>query len=234
MSPVLSVIVPTLNEGAVIESLLRELQPLRQAGCELIVSDAGSADDTCVLAGQLADKVVSGTAGRALQMNRGAEAAAGDWLWFVHADTRFQHPTIEFLELFRRMSSDWGFFAVRLDADGASYRLIETLMNIRSRFSRVGTGDQGLFVRRELFEQLHGFALIPLMEDVELSKRLRRLSAPRFVARPLLTSARRWQRQGMVHTILLMWRLRLAYFLGVSPQRLAKHYRVCSSPTHES
>lgn len=234
MSIELSIIVPTLNEGAVIESLLRELQSLRKAGCELIVSDGGSADQTCALASPLVDKVVSGAQGRALQMNLGAEAAAADWLWFVHADTRFMQPPIEYLELFRQMSSDWGFFAVRLDSHGVAYRLIETLINVRSRFSRVGTGDQGLFVRRVLFEQLHGFARIPLMEDVELSKRLRRLSAPRFVSRPLLTSARRWQHQGMVRTVLLMWRLRLAYFLGVSPQRLAKHYGLCSSPTRES
>ncbi len=234
MTPALSVIVPTLNEGAVIESLLQDLQPLRDTGCELILSDGGSHDDTCEKARSWVDHVVAGPAGRSAQMNRGAAVAKGEWLWFLHADTRISGSPVEILRALELVSKDWGFFAIRLDAQGPWFRLIETMMNWRSRLSGIGTGDQGLFLRRELFQRIHGFAQIPLMEDVEICKHLRRLERPHVMRLQLTTSARRWQTQGVLRTVFLMWRLRLAYFLGVSPQRLAKQYRSCSSPTRES
>jgi rSAM/selenodomain-associated transferase 2 len=223
-----------LNEGEVIEPLLCALQPLRDQDCEIILSDGGSTDSTRDKARPLCDRIVIVRPGRAAQMNRAAAEASGQWLWFVHADTRFRHSPDGLLAFFQSMEKDWGFFSIRLDAAGWRFRLIEWMMNRRSRFSRIGTGDQGLFVRRSLFEQLGGFADIPLMEDVELCKRLRRLGRPQVAATRLVTSARRWQRHGVVRTVLLMWRLRLAYFLGVSPERLAQHYRLCSSPTRES
>jgi rSAM/selenodomain-associated transferase 2 len=234
MRPVLSVVVPTLNEGAVIESLLSALQPLRESGCEIIVSDGGSTDATCERALGLCDRLVSGGPGRAVQMNRGASVAEAGWLWFLHADTRFTEPLSRLPGIFKSTKRDWGFFRVRLDAPGWRFRVIEWMMNRRSRFSRIGTGDQGLFVRHRVFQEIGGFADIPLMEDVEICKRLRGVSRPRVLDVPLLTSARRWQRHGVLRTVLLMWRLRLAYFLGVSPERLARQYRACSSPTHES
>jgi len=234
MNPLLSIVVPTLNEGAVIGSLLSALRPLRQAGCEIIVSDGGSMDQTCDRASEHCDRMISGTPGRAAQMNRGAAQARGRWLWFLHADTQLGHRPESLLGVFPPADGDWGFFNVCLDARGGRFRTIEWMMNRRARYSRIGTGDQGLFLRRSLFEQLGGFADIPLMEDIELSRRLRRLGPPRVMNGPLVTSARRWQRHGVVRTVLLMWRLRLGYFLGVSPERLAEHYRLCSSPTRVS
>lgn len=234
MKPLLSVIVPTLNEGALIESLLVALQPLREAGCEVIVSDGGSTDGTAHKAQLLCDRVVQGEAGRAAQMNRGAAFASGSWLWFLHADTRLESEVQVLMPGFRNCDGDWGFFHVGLDAAGWRFRVIEWLMNRRSRFSGIGTGDQGLFVRAALFEQLGGFAQIPLMEDVELCKRLRRKSSPEVMKSVLRTSARRWQQHGVMRTVLLMWRLRFSYWLGVAPERLARHYRVCNSPTRGS
>lgn len=230
----ISIIVPVLNEGAVIEALLLTLQPLRDLGHELIVSDGGSKDDTLKRALPLADKVLSGPPGRAVQMNLGAAFASGERLWFLHADTRFAGSPGVILSAILNNAVPWGFCEVRLRAGQVVYRLIEWMMNWRSRLSRVATGDQGLFVTRELFRQVGGYPAIPLMEDIALSKCLRGLFRPAVIDEPLTTSARRWQRQGVIRTVLLMWRLRLSFFLGVSPWRLADRYRLCSSPTRES
>ena len=229
-----SIIVPTLNEGAVIETLLNTLQPLRAAGHQLIVSDGGSADDTCERAKPLADQLVSGSPGRAVQMNRGAELAAGQYLWFVHADSGFEQPVSDYVERILRGGADWGRFDVRIDSRRLVFRLIAFLMNKRSCLSGIATGDQGIFVRRDLFMASGGYAPIALMEDVELSRRLKRARRPTCQRLRLITSARRWQRHGVWRTVLLMWRLRLAYFFGVAPEKLARRYRACSSPTHKS
>jgi rSAM/selenodomain-associated transferase 2 len=231
----LSVIVPTLNEGALIAGLLHGLQPLRRLACELIVVDGGSADNTCELARPLADRVLISAPGRAQQMNRGATAASGDWLWFVHADSGLLCAPSRYLQAIVEGPSPWGRFDVRLDAEDRIFRLIETLMNLRSCLSGIVTGDQGMFVRRDLFERCRGFADIPLMEDVELSRRLRLQLRPHCVRGLRLgASARRWKRHGVLRTVLLMWRLRLAYFLGAEPAGLAEVYRQCASPTRES
>ncbi len=234
MSKTLSVIVPTLNEGGVIGDLLQTLQSLRSLDCELIVADGGSIDSTCEQAAPLVDGLVVAAAGRALQMNAGAARAQGEWLWFVHADTRLCGDAGAYLALIEQSARDWGRFDVRLDADGPVLRLVGAMMNWRSRLTGIATGDQGLFVRRRLFESMGGFAPIPLMEDIDLSRRLRRRQWPACPGRVLGTSARRWQRHGVLRTIALMWRLRLAYFLGADPARLAGTYRQCSTPTHES
>jgi rSAM/selenodomain-associated transferase 2 len=231
----LSVVIPALNEGAVIAGLLKDLQPLRELGCELIVVDGGSGDNTRELARPLADRVLVSEPGRALQMNRGAATASGDWLWFVHADSRLLCEASRYLQAIVDGPSPWGRFDVRLDVRGRVFRLIETMMNLRSRLSGIVTGDQGLFVRRDLFERSRGYAGIPLMEDIELSRRLRLQLRPHCVhGLRLGASARRWQRHGVLRTLLLMWRLRLAYFLGAEPAGLAKVYRQCASPTQES
>ena len=230
----ISVIVPTLNEGALIEQLLGELQALRSLGHQIILSDGGSEDDTRQRAAPWVDHLVVGEAGRGVQMNRGAALASGDVLWFLHADTGFARAPAELAQALQAEPLHWGFCRIRLDAPSWPFRIIEWFINQRSGISRIGSGDQGLFIRRELFQQLGGFASIPLMEDIELSKRLRLRHPPRLVAMPLLTSARRWQQRGVVPTVLLMWRLRLGYFLGVPAHRLAAHYRLCSSPTRES
>lgn len=230
----LSIVIPTLDEGAVIGSLLDALQPLRARGVELILADGGSRDATVALARPRVDRLIQCAPGRARQMNRGAAAALGEWLWFLHADTGLSRPAGDYLRAIQDCRRDWGRFDVRLDAPGRIYRLIGFLMNWRSRLSGMVTGDQGLFVRRDLFQRLGGFAEIPLMEDIELSRRLRRHHRPASPRLALWTSARRWQRHGVLRTVLLMWRLRLAYFLGVPPQRLVHRYRQCSSPARES
>lgn len=226
----LAIIIPTLNEGAVIVPLLRMLSPLREQGHEIIVSDGGSTDETCALAEPWVDHLVQGKPGRARQMNAGAAVAQSDWLWFVHADTGLLAPVEDYAQAIIASSRAWGRFDVALDADATIYRVIAKLMNQRSRWSGIATGDQGLFVQRVLFQRLAGFAAIPLMEDIEISRRLKAICRPNSRRLRLLTSARRWQHQGVLRTVLLMWRLRLAYFLGVSPERLQRHYRACSSP----
>lgn len=232
-----SVIVPTLNEGAVIDTLLSRFADCDIVDLQLLVSDGGSTDATLELAASHAGsrvEVVSGSPGRALQMNRAAAQARGEWLWFVHADSGFPQGVEPLLRAIVGSDRPWGRFDVRLDAEGRAYRVIESLMNLRSCLSGFATGDQGIFVRRDLFERVGGFPEQPLMEDIELSRRLKRHARPDCRRERLLTSARRWQRHGIFRTVLLMWRLRLAYWLGVSPQRLAEHYRLCSSPTHGS
>lgn len=232
----LSLIVPVLNEAESIPSLLSQLAPLRHAGHEIILADGGSSDGTVRVAQPYIDTLTRSDQGRAAQMNAGAARATGDMLWFVHADTRFpitvglQRHVVEILSHPAR----WGRFRVRLDHPGPIFRLIERMMNWRSCVTGIATGDQGIFVDRTLFERVGGYPRQPLMEDIELSRRLRRESRPVCLKSVLLTSARRWQRYGVARTILLMWRLRLAYFFGVPAERLQRHYPVCNSTTAES
>ncbi len=225
----LTIVVPTLDEGATIESALQRLAPLRARGARVIVVDGGSRDDTAARAAPLADRVLAAPRGRALQMNAGAQAedgAATDALLFLHADTSLPEDADRIIE---RALADgahcWGRFDLRLDAGGWRLRLIETLVNLRSRLTGIATGDQAIFVTRAAFAWLHGFAPLPLMEDVDFSSRARRLTRPAALRDRVLTSARRWQRHGVWRTVLLMWRLRLAYFLGADPQALARRYR---------
>jgi rSAM/selenodomain-associated transferase 2 len=225
----LAIVIPTLNEAATIEAALQRLAPLRERGAQVIVVDGGSTDGTAACAAPLADRALTAPRGRALQMNAGAntdEAAAADALLFLHADTRLPDDA-DRIVLRALSDSDrlWGRFDVRLDAAGWQLRLIETLMNWRSRASGIATGDQAIFVRREAFARLGGFAPLPLMEDIEFSRRARRLSKPLALRDRVLTSARRWQRHGVWRTVLLMWRLRLAYFFGADPSALARRYR---------
>ncbi len=217
----LSIIIPTLNEASNIESLLAQLSG---EDIELIVVDGGSDDQTVQRASAHA-KLVHSSAGRAIQMNAGAAAASGDWLWFLHADTQLTEPVSSYYSVITQSPSVWGRFAVRLDDSRFVFRVIERLMNARSCFTSVATGDQGLFVDRRLFDELGGYPELPLMEDVALSKRLRKVMPVNCSALPLITSARRWQQRGVLKTILLMWWLRLAYVLGVSPARLRQWYR---------
>lgn len=227
----LSVIIPCLNEGAVITALLGDLQPLRAAGHEVLLVDGGSGDDSLKLAEPMVDRLLTSAPGRALQMNAGAAAAVGELLWFLHADSRLPPDAASQLQRAMAAGRLWGRFDVRLDGRRAIYRVIEWLMNRRSCLSGVATGDQAMFVSRELFRSVGGFPVIPLMEDIALSKRLRAIARPACLRPPVTTSSRRWERHGVVRTVLLMWRLRLAYFLGVPPQKLARAYRSCNSPT---
>ena len=224
MSVPLSIIVPALNEAGCIRELLRQLQALRAQGHEVIVVDGGSCDATVALAQPLVDQLLPAPAGRALQMNIGAQAARGRVLWFVHADTRVPETAAQVIIETVAHAAGWGRFDVRLSGDRLLFRLVERMMNWRSRFTGIATGDQGIFVTRELFERVGGFAALPLMEDIDLSSRLKREQRPLCLRATLTSSSRRWEQKGIVRTIALMWVLRLAYFLGVPPARLAMHY----------
>lgn len=222
----LSIIIPVLNEAGILEAQLNKLQWMRQLGHELIVADGGSRDHTAELAAPLADRVVPAPAGRAVQMNAGARSATGDVLLFLHVDTLFPGDGDRAItECIFQSSADWGRFDVRLSGEHVLFRLIERMMNWRSRLTGVATGDQAIFIARPLFEKLGGYAPIPLMEDVEMSRRLRKQARPICLSQKVVTSSRRWEQNGILKTVWLMWRLRLAYWLGADLARLAQHYR---------
>jgi len=221
----ISVIVPSLNEAGAITAALSPLQAWRRAGHELIVVDGHSTDATRDLATPLADRCITAGPGRAAQMNAGAALATGSVLLFLHADTTLPaQASCALTALAARRTMLWGRFDVALQAPGFAFRVIETMMNLRSRITGVATGDQAIFVTRGLFEHVGGFPPIALMEDVALSKRLRREYRPVCLRPPVHTSARRWQRNGVLRTVVLMWGLRLGYVCGVSPSRVQAAY----------
>ena len=222
MMPRLAFIIPVLQEEAAIAALLRDLRR-RYPGSELIVVDGGSTDLSVAQAMPLCDQLLLSEPGRAAQMNLGGKVASADYLCFLHADTR---PGATADQRHRCLASEpyWGFCRVRLSGAGLALRVIETCMNLRSHFTRIATGDQMLFLRRDVFESTGGFDPIPLMEDVAYCKRLRRLASPVVLVPPVVSSSRRWEERGVARTVLQMWLLRLAYFLGVSPQRLWRAY----------
>ena len=223
--PGISIIIPTLNEAAVIQQTLKSLQTIREKGHEIILADGGSTDETVEQSILLVDQVIVTRTGRACQMNAGAGKAGGEVLVFLHADTRLPDNSAELITAGLSDSRrHWGRFDVKLSGPHPSLRLVERLMNLRSRLTHIATGDQALFVRRDLFASLGGFPEIPLMEDIAFSKRLKRTGPPLCLRETVVTSSRRWEEQGILRTIALMWRLRLAYFLGASPMRLAQRY----------
>lgn len=221
----LSIIIPTLDEAAHIVATLESLGDLRRRGHEVIVADGGSSDATAVLARGLADRIVCSPAGRAEQMNAGARAAAGDVLLFLHADSRLPAEADGLvLQVLAPGGPAWGRFDVQIASNDPLLRLVESMMNLRSRLTRICTGDQGIFVRSEVFEAIGGYPRQELMEDIAICMRLRRVSAPLCLRDRCLTSARRWESDGVLRTIVVMWWLRLQYALGVAPARLARAY----------
>ena len=218
----LSIIMPVRNEATGIVATLTPLQPLRDK-LEIILVDGGSTDDTVALAAPLVDQLLQSTPGRAAQMNAGAALAQGQWLLFLHADTQLPANFLELLPT-AHATPQWGRFDVRLFPSSPMLQVVAWMMNWRSRLTGVCTGDQAIFVRRALFEQLGGYAPIPLMEDIELSKRLRKISPPLCLRPPLTTSSRRWQTHGTLRTIVLMWWLRWRYWRGAPVEELARRY----------
>jgi len=216
----LSIVVPVLNEADAIAGGLAALAPLRQRGHEVIVADGGSEDGSRELAVPLADRVVPAPRGRAAQMNAGAAVASGVALLFLHADTRLPPDADALLRAALRRHA-WGRFDVRIEGRSPLLAMIGFFMNLRSRLSGIATGDQAIFVRRDAF---CGFPEIELMEDIAFSKAMKRISPPACLRERVLTSGRRWERRGVLRTMLLMWRLRLAYFLGAAPDELARRY----------
>lgn len=222
----LSVVLPVLNEAQTITATLARL---RRPGVEIIVADGGSHDDTVVLAQALGDFVIAAPRGRALQMNAGAAAAHGDVLLFLHADTRLPDDALTAIAFAIEAGAAWGRFDVHIKGQHPLLGLIARMMNLRSRLTGIVTGDQAIFCSRALFDSLGGYAPIALMEDIDFSRRARALSAPACLRARVTTSGRRWEKHGVLRTVLLMWRLRLRYFFGADPRELALAYR----PHHE-
>ncbi len=225
MTPSLSIIVPVLNEADGIAATLDALAPLRAAGHQLIVVDGGSHDNTVLLSRERADAVIDGPRGRARQMNTGAASAQGDVLLFLHADTRLPPGADAHVAAALARGAVWGRFDVHIEGRSRWLPLVASMMNLRSRLSGIATGDQAMFVRRDLFRQLGGFVDQPLMEDIELSRRLRAVRSPACLRARVVTSGRRWDHRGAWPTIVLMWRLRWRYWRGAAPEELAKAYR---------
>jgi rSAM/selenodomain-associated transferase 2 len=225
MAAHISIIVPVLNEADGIVPALQCLQPLRSRGHEVIVVDGGSHDGTAALAEPLADRILHAPRGRARQMNAGAQAASGEVLLFLHADTRLPEAADRLIQLaLQGTGGGWGRFDVVIEGKHPLLLVIAWSMNVRSRLSSICTGDQGLFVDRELFQHSGGYPQIELMEDIALTKRLRRIARPVVLTPAVTTSGRRWEQRGVWRTLLLMWWLRLRYFLGASPARLQRLY----------
>lgn len=225
MSEKISVIIPVLNEAGGLGATLAALQPLRERGHELIVVDGGSRDGSVTIARRHADRVVMSGAGRALQMNAGAEHARHEILLFLHADTRLPEQADALVQrALQKPEQVWGRFDIRLSGARPVFRVIETAINWRSALTGIATGDQAIFVLRTWFERVGAYDGLPLMEDVALSRKLRRHAWPRRIAARAETSSRRWEQRGVLRTLLLMWQLRAAYFLGVHPDKLAARY----------
>lgn len=220
----IAIIIPVLNEAEQIVACLTALQDYRQQGHQLIIADGGSEDETLALAEPLADLLCKAPRGRARQMNTAAAKADADVLLFLHADTRLPLRACEHICAAVEAGSAWGRFDVRLSGRHFLLRIIERMMNWRSRVSSIATGDQAIFVARQAFDAVGGYADIPLMEDVAISRSLKRRFACAKLRQRVVTSSRRWEQGGILATVLLMWRLRLAYWLGTDPAVLAKRY----------
>ncbi len=224
MRPALSLIVPVLDESATLQRRLEALQPLRARGASLVVVDGGSRDETLAIARALADIALVAPRGRASQMNAGAAACPADALLFLHADSTLPADADALVAAALQGPLAWGRFDVRFDSDRGALRLVAGLMNLRSRWTGIATGDQAIFVRDDLFRRVGGYPDLPLMEDIALSRLLKHHGRPACLSERVTTSARRWERDGVWRTVLLMWRLRAAYYFGADPRRLAIRY----------
>lgn len=226
VSPGLAVVIPVLNEApglALLCSTLRSQLADTAHSIELIFVDGGSTDGSAETIAEQGFTCLHSGRGRAKQMNLGAAAATADYLLFLHADSELPDAALDGV-ISALDTQPWGRFDVRISDDAKMFAVIAFFINWRSRLSGIATGDQGIFVRRRVFDEVGGFLDQPLMEDIALSATLRKLSAPACLRSKITTSGRRWQRRGIWRTILLMWRLRFMYWLGASPQSLAKRY----------
>jgi rSAM/selenodomain-associated transferase 2/rSAM/selenodomain-associated transferase 1 len=220
----LSIVVPVLNEATTLAARLTALAPLRERGAELLVVDGGSGDDTLTIAKLHADRALRAPRGRASQLNAGACKARGEVLLFLHADTRLPQDADRLIAQAMASGHRWGRFDVRIEGRHSLLPVVAAFMNLRSRASGIATGDQAMFVRRDIFLSAGGFAPLPLMEDIDLSRRLKRMGAPACLRERVITSGRRWDQHGFWRTVALMWRLRAAFWLGADPHSLARHY----------
>ncbi len=220
----LSFIIPVLNESKNIETILKQLQPYQENRHEVIVVDGGSRDNTIDSVSSLPVKLLISKPGRAMQMNIGAEQADGEVLVFLHADTQLPSNAPDLIVKTISQGCRWGRFNVRLSGRHVLFRIIETMMNLRSCVTSIATGDQVIFVQRSVFEKVGGYSEIKLMEDIDLSKRLKYFGRAACVKARVTTSSRKWEQNGILKTVWLMWRLRLFYYFGVSPDKLFSKY----------
>jgi len=219
----LTIVVPVLDEAAIIVDALQALAPLRARGAEVIVVDGGSSDGTPRLAQRFAERVIVAPRGRGAPMNAGATLGTGDALLFLHADTALPENADRLIAEALGLRA-WGRFDLRIAGRHPLLAVVARMINWRSRLTGIATGDQAIFVRRQAFLSVGGFPDYPLMEDIAISRRLKALCRPFCIGVPVVTSGRRWEHYGVLRTIILMWRLRLAYYLGVAPARLASRY----------
>jgi rSAM/selenodomain-associated transferase 2 len=225
LHPQLSIIIPVRNDAEPLATLLAHLRDSMGApdrSVQVIVVDGESQDDSMSIAGRAGALVVRSSAGRGRQLNAGLQAASGDWLWMLHADALPSTAAIEWIR--QRRLPGWGRFDVSFDDDGVQMRLVAGMMNLRSRVSGICTGDQGIFAHRRLLERIGGIPEQPLMEDIELCRRLSQLCPPACPSLTVQTSARRWRHNGWLKTVLAMWRYRLRYWSGVPAETLAGEY----------
>jgi rSAM/selenodomain-associated transferase 2 len=221
--PTIAIIVPILNEGERLPQLLQMLEALHAD--EVIIVDGGSTDGSDQLLSESSIHWIKSNPGRAIQMNNGAVLCRSDILLFLHADTEItQAALIHVRDAMENPSIVGGRFDVTLSGAHPAFRLIEFMMNLRSRLTKISTGDQTIFVRREVFESLGGFPDQPLMEDIEFSKHLKGAGRIACLRDKVITSSRRWEKHGVMNTIVLMWKLRFFYWRGVSPDVLVKMY----------
>ena len=224
-----SIIVPIYNEVATLPGFLEHLKALRAAdptSLELVLVDGGSSDASVQIIEDAGLACRHTDRGRAVQMNDGAQAAAGDVLLFLHADTRISSTAIARARQATDEGAIGGFFRVCLRSPRPLLRFVGKMISWRSRLSGVASGDQAIFVTRSAFDQAGGYAPLPLFEDVDLSRRLKRLGPFLAMDTSVITSARRWENGGAIRTILRMWALRVLYYCGVSPDRLERYYGV--------
>lgn len=219
-----TIVIPTLNEEAHIQACLMQLQGLRAKGIEIIVVDGGSVDKTPQLVKGLYDQFVSSVPCRAVQMNAGARQARGEIMSFLHVDTRLPEDFSEIINSIETDKHCWGRFDVKLSGQQWPFRVIETMINGRSRLTGIATGDQVIFMTQRIYRAVDGFPEIALMEDIAMSRKLRKIHSPLCLRQKVITSSRRWEKHGITSTIVKMWWLRFAYFIGVNPEKLAAQY----------
>ncbi len=219
-----SIIIPVFNEADNIQNCLFSIKKQKYP-CEIIIVDGGSTDKTLEIARPFADKTIHSDKGRATQMNKGAQYASGDILLFLHADTLLPNNALELLsQIFKQQSNAWGRFNIELAGQAIILKIIALMMNWRSCFTGIATGDQVIFINKTLFGSVGGYPEIALMEDISLSSTLIKLSRPHCLNATVISSGRLWEQHGMVKTILLMWSMRLRFFLGENPEILRTLY----------
>lgn len=222
----LSIIVPVLNEARQLPSFLQHLMLWKSKGCEVLLVDGGSTDDTVSMVREMGLSIMAAKCGRANQMNAGAATTKGQMLLFLHADTYLPDKANQIIHhALTNKRHAWGRFNVCITGASQVLPIIATLMNIRSSITGIATGDQAMFMTRTAFDEVKGFPVLPLMEDIALSVELKKISAPICLKCKVTTSGRRWEKKGVLRTVLLMWRLRFAYWRGVPAYRLAEMYR---------